>query len=171
MPSRLLTAVHHVASVLKIKTLCSDIRNIDWSRMSASKLDRVTIGETSPTKQCTISAKAVQQFAELSGDFERIHVDEEFARATPYRRCIAHGILLLSQMSSGLLNEDKVGLNISYGYDRIRFIKPIFVGDIVTCINRIIEKRDDRDEVIVEEQLFNTAGDLAVITHHIYKFI
>lgn len=114
----------------------------------------------------------VAQFAALTGDHEKIHVDDEYARTTPYGRRIAHGIHLLGLMSAKLLGEDRVGqTNVSYGYDRIRFIRPVFVGDTITTQATVVEKRAERNEVVVEERCLDAAGELAVIARHIYKFI
>jgi 3-hydroxybutyryl-CoA dehydratase len=139
--------------------------------MQSSKLTKVMVGESSPVRKHVITAEDVLQFAAISGDYEKIHVDESYAKTTPYKRRIVHGILLLGQMGTGLLDEERTGLNVSYGYDRVRFIRPIFVGDTITTVSRVIEKREDRNEVLVEEKLFDAEGQLAVIAHHLYKFI
>jgi acyl dehydratase len=139
--------------------------------MTDSKLAKVTLGEVSPAKRRKVTAEDVHKFATLSGDFGKTHVDEEFARTTPYKRCIAHGVLLLAMMGNGPLDDDSIGLNVSYGYDRIRFIRPVFVGDSITTVSTIIEKREERNEVVVEEKLIDGEGKLAAIAHHIYKFI
>lgn len=139
--------------------------------MQTSKLAKIVVGESSTLHKRVVTAEDVLQFAAVSGDYEKIHVDEAYAKTTPYGRCIAHGLLLLGHMGAGLLDEERVGLNVSYGYDRIRFIRPIFVGDAITTVSRVIEKREDRDEVVVEEKLFGPEGQLSVIAHHLYKFI
>ena len=138
----------------------------------ARGIDMVKVGDESLPHRVAVTGADVSQFAELTGDHERIHTDEEYARSTPYGRRIAHGVHLLGLMSAKLFNEERVGQpNVSYGYDRIRFIRPIFVGDTITTQAIVVEKRPERNEVVVEERCLNPAGELAVIARHIYKFI
>lgn len=139
--------------------------------MQGSKLAKVVVGESSEVRKHVLTREEVLQFAALSGDFEKIHVDEAYAKTTQYKRCIAHGLLLLAHMGAGLLDEETKGLNVSYGYNRIRFIGPVFVGDSITTVSRVIEKNEEKSEVIVEEQLYDQEDHLAVVAHHVYKFI
>lgn len=138
--------------------------------MAASKLDRVNVGD-STTSRRVVAAEDVLAFAALTGDAERIHVDEAYAATTPYRRRIVHGVLLLGQLANGLLLEERVGPNLSLGYDRIRFIRPIFVGDPIVAHATVIEKREEKAEIVVEEKIIDNEDKLALIAVHIYRFI
>jgi 3-hydroxybutyryl-CoA dehydratase len=87
-----------------------------------------------------ISADDIWRFAEISGDFGPIHVDEDFARNTPYGKTIAHGALLIELLSAtstmicGEVERARRPERLwSLGYDRIRIIKPVFAGDTVTA--------------------------------------
>src|SRR5580765_6061573 len=84
----------------------------------------------------TVSESDVYLFAGITGDFAPNHVDEQFMRKTPYGRRIAHGALLVGYMStaSTLVNSlvaERVPsiFPVSLGYDRVRFLKPVFLGD------------------------------------------
>ena len=94
----------------------------------------------------TVSESDVYLFAGITGDFAPNHVDEEYMRGTPYGRRIAHGALLVGFMStaSTMMVERHGGLAqdetpVSLGYDRIRFIAPVFLGDTVTVTYTIAE--------------------------------
>src|SRR3972149_4557991 len=80
----------------------------------------------------TITEADVVQFAALSGDWNELHVNEEFARRGYFGRRIAHGALILS-ISTGLAAQTDPctypDLIAFYGIDRLRFVKPVFLGD------------------------------------------
>src|SRR5262245_60488018 len=83
----------------------------------------------------TVSESEVYLFAGITGDFAPNHVDEQFMRGTQYGRRIAHGALLVGYMSraSTMIVERITGerasvFPVSLGYDRVRFLKPVFIG-------------------------------------------
>jgi acyl dehydratase len=82
----------------------------------------------------TISESDVYLFAGITGDLSPNHVDEEYMRKTPYGRRIAHGALAVGLMSntSTKILEGLPGTWVSYGYDKVRFPAPLFIGDTVT---------------------------------------
>lgn len=74
----------------------------------------------------------VLAFADVSSDRARHHVDEEYARAT-FGRQVVHGALLVAYMSAAsTVMAARTDIQVvAVGFDRIRFIKPVFVGDTV----------------------------------------
>src|ERR1700745_1614180 len=91
------------------------------------------------TVRKTVGETEVSLFAGISGDFSPNHVDEEYMKATRYGRRIAHGALMVAYMSqaSTKMCESLPGTGGSYGYDRIRFPAPVFIGDTVTVTYEI----------------------------------
>src|SRR5207249_11093172 len=95
----------------------------------------VSVGDSvSFTK--SISEFDVYQFAGITGDFSPIHVDAEYARATPMKQRLAHGVLLIGMMSTTstmpIQNYARVILgqeSHSVGYDRVRCLRLVFFGD------------------------------------------
>lgn len=87
----------------------------------------------------TISESDVYLYAGITGDFSPNHVDEIYMRAGRYGRRIAHGTLMLGLMSAASARL-YLGRTVSLGYDRVRFIAPVFFGDTITteyCITGI----------------------------------
>ena len=87
----------------------------------------------------TVAESDVYLFAGITGDFAPNHVDEEFMRHTQYGRRIAHGALLVGYMSraSSMMSELCVSpasrhFPVSLGYDRIRLLGAVFIGDTIT---------------------------------------
>lgn len=124
-----------------------------------------------------VTGELIALFAEVSGDDHRLHLDAEYATATPYGRRIAHGAMLVGFMStaSTVLSdriEEAIGRsNVSLGFDRLRFIAPVFEGDEITTRIRILGIDRDRLRVNCEETCLNQAGDTVAIGHHIMRFI
>jgi 3-hydroxybutyryl-CoA dehydratase len=137
----------------------------------------VAVGETAEFSK-TLTETDLQLFCAISGDFDPIHVDEVHARTTPFGRRIAHGILsmaLLSTVSAMISRRARErgsrGTSVSLGYDRIRFLKPVFVGDTLTARYTILEldpaTRRSRSKV----EVVRDNGELAVAGEHIMKWL
>jgi len=96
-----------------------------------SDLPRQVGQKLGPTKWQTMTQDRVNQFADLTGDHNFIHVDPERARDTPFRGTIAHGFLTLSMLGSisqELLKVSDAATSINYGLNKVRFPAPLPVG-------------------------------------------
>src|SRR5947209_18768983 len=94
----------------------------------------------------TVGESDVYLFAGISGDFSVNHINEQYMAQTKYGRRIAHGALLIGYMStcSTMMIEKCGGATaqvtpVSLGYDRIRFLAPVFIGDTLTLTYTIVE--------------------------------
>jgi len=118
------------------------------------------IGEKfSTTKQITDAV--VRAFAELSGDFNPIHLDEEFAAKTQFGRRIAHGMISGALISAVLGNEFKEK-KIVYLSQTMKFIAPVFIDDTVTATATITNIREDKPIVTIESVCTNQDGKTVV---------
>jgi len=91
----------------------------------------------------TITEHDIMSFAGLSGDFNLIHVDAEFAKATPYGQRIAHGLLGLAIASGLAVQTGVLGANV-IAFREVgewKFIKPVFIGDTVHVVMEITETK------------------------------
>jgi acyl dehydratase len=126
--------------------------------------DDVEVGDTWTSPARTITETDVVQFASLTGDFNPLHVDQEFARQTPFGKPIAHGLLGLSYVA-GLGSHFPRMATLSFL--RIlewNFIKPIHFGDTVHVETEILSKepkaRGRRGEITWKRSLVNQAGEV-----------
>lgn len=131
--------------------------------------DKVTFSKT-------VSESDVYLFAGITGDFAPNHVNEEYMSKTPYKKRIAHGVLSIgfASTTSSLFFEkvDTKGMGaVSYGYDRIRFIQPIFIGDTVTVHYTIDEVNHEELKSIAKIEIYNQNDELCTVGQHILKFI
>jgi acyl dehydratase len=99
------------------------------------------VGAQRSTTGRTITEADIVLHAGQTGDFYPHHMDEEWCRTQPFGKRIAHGTLIFSVgvgLTAGVVNPHA----ISYGYDRLRFIKPVFIGDTIRVTVTVKEKRD-----------------------------
>lgn len=93
---------------------------------------RLKIGETI-AENFQVAAEMIEQFAELSGDRQRLHTDEVFAGKTIFKKRIAHGLLILSFVSK-LLGMEIADLDEYLIFSRlanVEFLAPVFAGDTI----------------------------------------
>jgi acyl dehydratase len=119
----------------------------------------------------TITETDIVLHAGQTGDFYPHHMDEEWCRKQPFGSRIAHGTLIFSVgigLTSGVINPHAM----SYGYDRLRFIHPVFIGDTIRVTVTIKEKRDggkrpDHGIVVESCEVFNQKQELVLVCEHL----
>lgn len=118
------------------------------------------IGDSfSTTKQITDAV--IRAFAELSGDYNPIHLDEEFAAKTMFGRRIAHGMISGALISAVLGNEFRER-KIVYLSQTMKFIAPVFVDDTVTATATVTDIRADKPIITIETVCTNQNGEKVV---------
>lgn len=123
--------------------------------MSEVPEDRYVGYKASETIQ--ITDKMVRQFAEMSGDFNPIHLDDEYAKTTRFKRRIAHG-MILGAMVSRFLNE-KIGSGGIYLAQTFKFSNPVFIDDVITFDFEITRLHKTRGLGIVETIAKKSTGE------------
>jgi acyl dehydratase len=121
----------------------------------------------------TVGESDVYLFAGLTGDIDPTHIDEEFCRRTSFGSRIAHGALIVGYMSaaSTLVLQHFERPMLSVGYDRIRFIKPLYLGDTITVEYEITEKVPDRERMIAKVEARNQRGELIAVATHLMQLV
>lgn len=94
---------------------------------------------TGPARQ--ITAESILIHAQETGDFYPHHMDAQWCATQPFKKRMAHGTLVLSVMVGSLADEINEAA-MSYGYDRVRFISPVFIDDFIKAHSEIIAKRE-----------------------------
>jgi 3-hydroxybutyryl-CoA dehydratase len=130
--------------------------------MTAFRYKNMTlkIGDTF-TVQKEVTDELIRKFADVSGDHNPIHLDEEFAKTTRFGKRIAHGMLGASFISAVLgykLSEQKV----VYLSQTLKFIAPVFIGDTVTAKAVVKEIREDKPIITIETTCENQNGELLI---------
>ena len=138
---------------------------------------KVEVGDAAEFQK-TFTEADTAFFSAISGDFDPIHVSETFAGATVFGRRIAHGLAVLALMSApeSELSKRITGRGcklkpISLGYDDVRFVKPVFVGDTLTASYRIVAIDAERRRAVGRCEVSNQDGDVCLVGNHIMKWV
>ncbi|MEO6050907.1 MAG: MaoC family dehydratase [Pyrinomonadaceae bacterium] len=120
----------------------------------------IKIGDRFSTAR-EVTDDVIRKFADVSGDYNPIHLDEEFAKTTRFGKRIAHGMLSGAFISAVLGNEFKER-KIVYLSQTMKFTAPIFLGDTVTATGTITNIREDKGIVTLETVCTNQNGETLV---------
>ena len=137
-------------------------RNTEWERRLGANhggdpFALLEIGSSASIRK-TISREDVDAFAALSGDFNGLHVDEEFAARTEFEQIVVHGLLHAS-MLSGLFGTKLPGsgaLCLSHAFD---FTKPVFIGDTVEAVGTVLAMDPVTRVIDVKTEIINQKGE------------
>jgi acyl dehydratase len=110
----------------------------------------------------TIAECDVYQYAGITGDFSPNHIDETYMREGRYGRRIAHGTLLVGFMSAASARL-RLGRTVSLGYDRIRFVAPVFFGDTITTEYTLTRIDPDKRRAYADVRCTNQDGDVVAV--------
>jgi 3-hydroxybutyryl-CoA dehydratase len=121
----------------------------------------------------TVGESDIYLFAGITGDLSPNHVNAEYMKATRYGKIIAHGVLLMGYMStcSTRIIEGVDRPAVSYGYDRVRFIKPVFVGDTITVEYVVTEQDLAGERTMARVTVTNQDGEVVAVATHILKYV
>jgi 3-hydroxybutyryl-CoA dehydratase len=108
-----------------------------------------------------VTDEVIRKFADVSGDYNPIHLDEEFAKTTRFGRRIAHGMLSGAFISAVLGYEFKER-KIVYLSQTMKFTAPVFIGDTVTATGTVTNIREDKGIVTLETVCTNQNGETLV---------
>ena len=137
---------------------------------NAIYFEEYEIGTGRTTSGRTITETDIVLHAGQTGDLYPHHMDVEWCKTQDFGQRIAHGTLIFSVaigMTAGEINP----VAMSYGYDRLRFIKPVFIGDTLTSSITVSEKRDhkkpDYGIVIEKVETQNQRGETVLVCEHL----
>lgn len=126
----------------------------------------------------TVGEYDVYGFAGITGDFAPNHVNEEYMRESGYGARIAHGALLVGYMStasSAMLSQHAKNTPdhtaVSLGYDKIRFLGAVYIGDTITVNYEISSIDPERVRAIGDIDIVNQRGESVAVAQHILKWV
>jgi acyl dehydratase len=130
------------------------------------------IGFTRRSFGRTITEADIVMHAGQTGDFFPHHMDAEWCGTQDFKQRIAHGTLILS-VGIGMTATTINPRSMSYGYDRVRFIRPVFIADTITVTAKIAQKRDHPKRtthgIVVEAvDITNQRGETVLACEHLY---
>jgi acyl dehydratase len=140
--------------------------------VSGKSIDDVPIGLRTRVSK-TVSESDVYLFAGITGDHHPNHVDEEYCRTTKLGRRVAHGALIVGYTSaaSTRILEDFDRPLVSVGYDRIRFLKPVYFGDTITIDYEITGIEREKERTVAKVEVRNQHDELVAVATHIMQLL
>jgi len=112
------------------------------------------------TMEVQVTDKMVRQFAEMSGDFNPIHLDDDYAKTTRFGRRIAHG-MIMGALISRMLNE-RIGSGGIYLGQTLKFVNPVFIDDVVTLEMTITAIRKEKGIATIDTIAKKKSGETVV---------
>lgn len=130
------------------------------AQISNYTYDEITIGQTA-TYSKQIEARDIPLFAAVSGDVNPVHLDATYAATTPFKGCIAHGMLSGAIVSAAIAMQ-LPGPGTIYLGQSLRFSLPVKAGDTLTVNLEVTDKKDKRRMVTLDCKVYNQDGKLVV---------
>jgi acyl dehydratase len=135
----------------------------------------VQVGETA-TFTKTVSESDVYLFAGITGDFSPNHVNKAYMEKSKYGRLMAHGALMVGFMSTASTmavanTREADETPVSLGYDRLRFLKPVFMGDTITVHYEFTAIDPEEKRSTADITITNQDGELTTVGQHIMKWV
>lgn len=125
--------------------------------------DALSVGDCWESRCRTITETDVVNFAGMSGDYDPLHVDHEFAKQTPFGRPIAHGLLGLSLLAGLSSTAPAMQTKAFLGIGQWQFLRPLFIGDTVHVRTEVVElnsKNRRQGRVTWRRQLVNQTDEV-----------
>ncbi len=128
------------------------------------------LNQVRQTRGRTITETDIVIHAGQSGDFFPHHMDEEWCKTQPFGKRIAHGTLIFT-VAVGLTADFINEVSMTYGYERLRFIKPVFINDTIRVNITIKDKKDHKKPnyglVTEAVECFNQHNELVMVCEHL----
>lgn len=127
----------------------------------------------------TVGEADVYLFAGITGDLSSNHVNEQVMARSSYGRRIVHGALLVGFMSTASTRMIETfgtppggeATAVSLGYDKIRFLRPVYIGDTITVRYRIAEVDPARNRSLAKIVVRNHRDEEVAVGEHILKWV
>ena len=133
------------------------------------------IGDTTSFTK-TVSESDVYQFAGITGDFSPNHVYKAYMEKSSFGRLMAHGALIvgfMSTVSTQIIAHSREAEEtpVSVGYDKVRFLKPVFLGDTITVAYTVSEIDVVRRRSTAGIEVTNQNDELVAVASHILQWV
>jgi acyl dehydratase len=122
--------------------------------------DEIKIGD-SASLQRRVRIEDIHLFAALSGDINPAHMDEEYARSTPFDGVIAHG-MFAGALVSNVLGMQLPGPGTIYISQELKFRRPVRIGDLLTVTLTCVERNQEKKRLSFDCVVKNQAGEAVV---------
>ena len=123
--------------------------------MIKKRFEDIQVGEKA-TFSKTMTESDIFAFAGITGDFNPIHVNAEFAKDSLFKQRVVHGMLTAGLLDQTLTNIGGAG-NIHLS-QLVKFLAPVFIGDTVTVVSELVSKDPTKNRATIKSTVTNQAG-------------
>ncbi len=117
------------------------------------KYSEINIGDKE-TLSHTITKSDIEKFVQLTGDDNRLHVDEKFASATQFKKPVVHGMLGASFIST-IIGTKLPGDGALWFSQSLEFLLPVRIGDVLTVTAEVLKKNDKEQIIELKTEIHN----------------
>lgn len=128
--------------------------------MAGYNINELFVGQKAKVTD-EVTMEAVKAYAEVTGDYNPIHIDEEFGKASRFGTNIAHGMLMAGYISK-VIGTYLPGEGTIYAKQSITFCAPVPVGETVTTEIEIKELNMEKNRAILKTTCYNSKGEVVV---------
>jgi len=127
--------------------------------MEVRNFDEVNIGEIARFSK-TITEADIWAFGAISGDFNPLHMDKNFAKTSMFGTRVAHGMLAASAILP--TTTELTGLGGVHISQEIKFLAPVRPGDSVAVVSEVIEKLEGKNRLVIKSTITNQHGTIVI---------
>lgn len=145
---------------------------VDFDESPRATIHDLKIGDSIAIEK-TISESDVYLFAGICGDFSPNHINERYMQKTRFGTRIAQGALVVGFTSAAAaMFGIKYRIDgVSAGYDRLRFVAPVFCGDTILIRYEVVRIETERDRVYASLKVTNQRDEVILVGEHVLRFV
>ena len=128
--------------------------------MEVTKYSDIKMGQSAEVIH-TVTEKDIQVFGDLSGDYNPLHFNEDWAKTTMFRGRIAHGILTAAFISTAI-GMHLPGPGTIYMSQSMRFLGPVRIGDTITARVEVVMLNDEKERITLKTTCTNQEGKVVM---------
>jgi 3-hydroxybutyryl-CoA dehydratase len=140
--------------------MMTNMTQLKEKKMHGISYEDLKIGDEASFSK-TVSEADIYHFAGITGDFNPLHVDKEFAKTTIFKERITHGILTAGFIST-VIGMKLPGINTIYLSQNLNFLAPVKIGDTVTAQVKVMEKKDQKKIVRLQTIVKNQHDEIVI---------
>jgi 3-hydroxybutyryl-CoA dehydratase len=145
---------------------------VDFDDSPRATIHDLKIGDNVAIEK-TISESDVYQFAGICGDFSPNHINERYMKSTRFGTRIAQGALVVGFTSAAAaMFGIKYRIDgVSAGYDKLRFVAPVFFGDTILVRYEVTRIEVERDRIYASLTVTNQRNEVVLVGEHVLRFV
>ncbi|MBF0528142.1 MAG: MaoC family dehydratase [Deltaproteobacteria bacterium] len=128
--------------------------------MIGKSIEELKIGDVA-SRAKTISESDIYMFAGITGDFNPVHVNQEYASESFFKDRIAHGILVAGFISA-VIAMDLPGPGTIYLDQTLQFKNPVYIGDTISALIEVVNINTEKNRVFLKTTCINQKGELVI---------